>query len=183
LNVVRRHDTIKHKKMSSEDIKEVRRVLEVEAEAIRCLAERVGKEFAQALNLLIECSGKVVVTGMGKSGLVGRKLAATLAGTGTPAIFMHPAEAMHGDIGIISSSDVVIAISKSGETQEVLDLLPAFKREGLKMIAITGGLESTLARAAEVVLDASVKEEACPLGLAIIFTPSRLKAGSRSNTS
>jgi len=152
--------------METDDIKEGRRVLEIEADAIRRMTDRIGEEFGRAVGLLWECSGKVVVTGLGKSGLVCRKIAATLAGTGTPAIFLHPAEALHGDIGMIGSEDVVIAISKSGETQEVLELLPVFKRLGLKIIAITGAPDSRLVRAADEVLDASVKEEACPLGLA-----------------
>lgn len=152
--------------MEMDEVKEGRKVLEIEADAIRCLADRLGDEFAQAVGLLWKCSGKVAVTGLGKSGLVGRKISATLAGTGTPAIFLHPAEAVHGDIGMLRPEDVVIALSKSGETQEVLDLLPIFKRLGLKIIAITGEPGSRLGIAADVVLDASVKEEACPLGLA-----------------
>jgi len=152
--------------MELDEILEGRKVLEIESEAIRGLIERLDEGFVQAVNLLWECSGKVVVTGLGKSGLVARKVAATLAGTGTPAIFLHPAEAVHGDIGMITPEDVVIAISKSGETQEVLDLLPMFKRLGLKIISITGAPDSTLAHAADVFLNAAVKEEACPLGLA-----------------
>lgn len=152
--------------MKVDDIKEGRRVLEIEAEAIKAIAERIGDEFHVAVELLWNCAGKVVVTGLGKSGLVGRKIAATLASTGTTAIYLHPAEALHGDIGMIGERDVVIAISKSGETHELNALLPAFKRLGLKIIALVGETESTLGDAADVVLDARVKEEACPLGLA-----------------
>ncbi len=152
--------------MGTDEIAEARRVLEIESEAIRALISRLAEDFTESVNLLWGCTGRVVVTGLGKSGLVGRKIAATLASTGTPAIFVHPAEAVHGDIGMISPADVVIALSKSGETREVLDLLPVFKRIGLKMIAITGESESTLGRAADAVLDSSVKEEACPLNLA-----------------
>jgi len=152
--------------MEVDEILEGRKVLEIESEAIRGLIERLDEGFAQAVSLLWDCPGKIVVTGLGKSGLVARKVAATLAGTGTPAIFLHPAEAVHGDIGMITPEDVVIAISKSGETQEVLDLLPMFKRLGLKIISITGAPNSTLARAGDVFLNSAVKEEACPLGLA-----------------
>jgi len=152
--------------MGTDEISEGRRVLEIESEAIRALIPRLGADFTAAVGLLWNCTGRVVITGLGKSGLVGRKIAATLASTGTPAIFVHPAEAVHGDIGMIGPSDVVMALSKSGETREVLDLLPIFKRIGLKMIAVTGEPDSTLGRAADVVLDSSVKEEACPLNLA-----------------
>ncbi len=143
-----------------------RRVLDVEASAIRALAERLGSGFAAAIELIAGRAGKVVVTGMGKSGHVCRKIAATLASTGTPAFFLHAAEALHGDVGMLERQDLVLAISNSGETQEILELLPILERLGLPLVAMTGRPDSTLARAADVVLDVSVAEEACPLGLA-----------------
>ncbi len=143
-----------------------RRVLGIEAAAIAALAARLGDGFAAAIELIARCAGKVVVTGMGKSGHVCRKIAATLASTGTPAFFLHAGEALHGDLGMLERTDLVLAISNSGETEEILDLLPILKRLGLPLVAMTGGLDSTLARAADVVLDVGVAEEACPLGLA-----------------
>ena len=143
-----------------------RKTFEIEAAAVRCLAERVGDEFVQAVALMAACRGRVVVMGMGKSGHIGRKIAATLASTGTPALCVHPAEASHGDLGMIQSSDVVLAISNSGESEEVVVILPVLSRLGVALIAITGGLQSTLARQAQVVLDSSVAQEACPLNLA-----------------
>ena len=143
-----------------------RRVLGIEAAAIAALAGRLGDGFADAIELIARCAGKVVVTGMGKSGHVCRKIAATLASTGTPSFFLHAGEALHGDLGMLERTDLVLAISNSGETQEILDLLPILKRLGLPLVAMTGGLDSTLARAADVVLDVGVAEEACPLGLA-----------------
>lgn len=144
---------------------EARRVLEIEAEAIRTVAGRLDGRFVRAVELLEACQGRVVATGMGKSGLIGRKLAATLAATGTPALFLHPAEAAHGDLGVLAPGDVVVAVSHSGETEEVLNLLPAIKRLGLALVVLTGRLASRLAAEADVVLDVSVREEACPLGL------------------
>jgi len=143
-----------------------RRVLAIEAAAITALAERLGAEFESAVELITSTSGKVVVTGMGKSGHVCRKIAATLASTGTPALFLHAAEALHGDLGMLERKDLVLAISNSGETAEILDLIPVLKRMSLPLVALTGRRDSTLGRAAEVVLDVSVAEEACPLGLA-----------------
>ncbi|MEE4185531.1 MAG: KpsF/GutQ family sugar-phosphate isomerase [Gammaproteobacteria bacterium] len=143
-----------------------RRVLEIEARAIRELAPRIGASFTEACQLCLACSGRVVVTGMGKSGHIARKIAATLASTGTPAFFVHPAEASHGDLGMITRSDVVIALSNSGETTELLTLLPLLKRLGIQLISMTGKQRSTLAEAAQVVLDIGVSEEACPLNLA-----------------
>ncbi len=130
------------------------------------LASRVGDEFVQAVALMAACRGRVVVMGMGKSGHIGRKIAATLASTGTPALFVHPAEASHGDLGMIQPVDVVLAISNSGESEEVVVILPVLSRLGVPLIAITGGLQSTLARQATVTLDSSVPKEACPLNLA-----------------
>jgi arabinose-5-phosphate isomerase len=147
-------------------LKSATRALRIEAEAVGALAARLDARFAQACRLCANCQGRVVVTGMGKSGHVGGKIAATLASTGTPSFFLHPAEAGHGDLGMITRSDVVLAISNSGETPEVVFLLPHLKRLGVPLIVMTGGLDSTLAKAAEVVLDVSVPEEACSLNLA-----------------
>jgi arabinose-5-phosphate isomerase len=143
-----------------------RRVLRLEAEAISALSARLDDRFERAVALLAECRGKVVVTGMGKSGIVCRKIAATLASTGTPASFLHAAEAVHGDFGAVSRGDVVLAVSYSGETDEIVRLLPLIKRYALPLISVTGNVSSTLGQAADVTLDASVAEEACPLGLA-----------------
>jgi arabinose-5-phosphate isomerase len=143
-----------------------RRVLATEAEAVAALGERLGEEFAAACRLLLDCRGRTVVTGMGKSGHVGHKIAATLASTGSPSFFLHPAEASHGDIGMITDGDVVIALSNSGETAELLAILPPIKRLGVPLIALTGKRASTLARYATVTLDVSVPAEACPLNLA-----------------
>jgi arabinose-5-phosphate isomerase len=142
------------------------RALRIEAEAVRALASKLDTRFAKACDLAANCQGRVVVTGMGKSGHIARKIAATLASTGTPAFFLHPAEAGHGDLGMITRTDVVLAISNSGETPEVVMLLPHLKRLGVPLIVMTGGLGSTLARGADVVLDISVPEEACSLNLA-----------------
>ncbi len=143
-----------------------REVFRIEAEAISQLADRLGPHFEQAVHLLLTCRGRVVVTGMGKSGAIGRKIAATLSSTGTPALFLHPAEGVHGDLGAVTPNDLVIALSYSGETEELLSILPAIKRLGIPLIVLTGNPQSTLARAAEVVLDVSVAREACPLNLA-----------------
>ena len=143
-----------------------RGVLDIEADAVRGLKEKLGDAFLKAHELMLATRGRVVVTGMGKSGHVGNKIAATLASTGTPAFFMHPAEASHGDLGMITGEDVVIAISYSGESEEIGRILPLIKRRGAKVIAITGRPESTLAREADVHLDARVEKEACPLELA-----------------
>lgn len=147
-------------------LRRARAVLEIESDAVRVLVERLGAEFVHACTLLRACQGRVVVMGMGKSGHVGNKIAATLASTGTAAFFVHPAEASHGDIGMMTAQDVVIAISNSGETAELLTLLPTIKRLGVSLIAMTGKPASNLGRAADVVLDVSVPEEACPLNLA-----------------
>lgn len=143
-----------------------KRVLEIEAKAIASLVSRLDHRFTDAVELLYACTGKVVVSGMGKSGLIGQKIAATLASTGTPAFFIHPAEGIHGDLGMVTRSDVLIAISNSGETEEVLKLLPFMKRLSIPVMALTGRVQSTLAKHSDVVLDVSVSEEACPLGLA-----------------
>ncbi|AYH42595.1 KpsF/GutQ family sugar-phosphate isomerase [Azoarcus sp. DN11] len=143
-----------------------RRVLRIEADAVTALAERLGSEFEQAVDLILQRRGRVIVTGIGKSGHVGRKLAATLASTGTPAYFVHAAEAAHGDLGMITPEDIVIALSNSGASEEVLTIVPLVKRRGAKLVSITGRPDSPLAREADVHLDAAVAEEACPLNLA-----------------
>ena len=143
-----------------------RAVIETEAGAISDLAERIDSGFLNACSLMLDCTGRIVVIGMGKSGHIGSKIAATMASTGTPAFFVHPAEASHGDLGMIKAADVVLAISNSGETDEVNVILPLLKRLGVKIVAMTGNSESTLARHADAHLDVSVKKEACPLGLA-----------------
>jgi arabinose-5-phosphate isomerase len=143
-----------------------RGVLDIEADAVRALKSRLGEAFLRAHRMILETRGRVVVTGMGKSGHVARKIASTLASTGTPAFFMHPAEASHGDLGMITAQDVVIAISYSGESDEIMKVLPVIKRRGAKVIAITGRAQSTLATEADVHLDAGVEKEACPLDLA-----------------
>ena len=141
-------------------------VLDIEANSILRLKNNIGDEFDRAIDILYNCKGRVIITGMGKSGLIGRKIAATLTSTGTPSYFLHPAESTHGDSGIITRNDVVIAISNSGETQELLNLLPLIKRFGVQMIGMTGKIHSTLANASDVVLDISVEREACPLNKA-----------------
>ncbi len=148
------------------DLALARRVLETEARAILALVPRLDARFDCAVELLLRCRGRVVLTGMGKSGIICQKIAATLTSTGTPALFLHPAEALHGDLGIVQGDDVVIALSYSGETVETLRLLETIRRLGAKLIAITGAPGSTLAEAADVALDCSVTEEACPMNLA-----------------
>ena len=142
-----------------------RKVLRIEAREIEALAERLDANFEAAVKLILHCQGRVVVSGMGKSGHIGRKIAATLASTGTPAFFMHPAEASHGDLGMITEGDVVIALSNSGESDELLNIVPTIKRLGAKIISITGKTSSTLAKESDVHLSAEVSQEACPLGL------------------
>ena len=143
-----------------------RKTFEIEAAAVLGLSTRIGEEFVQAVGLMMACPGRVVVMGIGKSGHIGHKIAATLASTGTPAMFVHPAEASHGDLGMIRAVDVVLAISNSGESQELIAILPVLSRLGVALIAITGGMQSTLAKHACVTLDSSVAREACPLNLA-----------------
>lgn len=147
-------------------LEQAKQVLRHEAEEIQQLATRIGEEFCAAVVLLLGCKGRVVVTGMGKSGHIGGKIAATLASTGTPAFFMHPAEASHGDLGMITAEDVVIALSNSGESDEIINILPAIRRLGAKVLSITGSHDSTLSRESDVHLSAAVSHEACPLGLA-----------------
>ena len=147
-------------------LQEAKDVLQQEARGIENLIPKLDQNFVNAINLIMESKGRVVVTGMGKSGHIARKISATMASTGTPAIFLHPGEAIHGDLGMVTGDDVVLAISKSGETREVLNMLPSLKRIGAKVIAIVGEHNSTLAKNSDVILDASVEKEACPLGLA-----------------
>jgi arabinose-5-phosphate isomerase len=143
-----------------------RRVLRIEAQALSELCGRLEASFERAVELLLDCKGRVVVTGMGKSGLIGRKISATLSSTGTPSFFLHPAEALHGDLGMLARGDALLAISYGGETPEILNLLETLKRLEMPIVALTGNSKSTLASASEVVLDVSVKEEACTLNLA-----------------
>ncbi|MEY4635256.1 MAG: Arabinose 5-phosphate isomerase KdsD [Acidobacteriota bacterium] len=147
------------------DLSLARKVLETEAAAVLALVDRLDERFARAVTLVRDCRGRVIVTGMGKSGIICRKIAATLASTGTPAFFLHPAEAVHGDLGVIQADDVVIAMSYSGETEELTRVLETLKRIGAPLIAITGDTRSTLAQAADVALDCRVSEEACPMNL------------------
>ena len=151
---------------SSEVLKRAADVLRIEADGITSIVGRLDENFVRAVEVLAHCSGKVVVTGMGKSGLICRKISATLASTGTPSFFLHSADALHGDVGMIMKDDVILAVSNSGETDEILKILPHFKFLELKLVVMTGNTDSTLAKAADVVLDVGVKEEACPLGLA-----------------
>jgi arabinose-5-phosphate isomerase len=151
--------------VTAADIALARKVLQTEAAAILALVDRLDERFEGAVRLLLECRGRVIVTGMGKSGIICRKIAATLSSTGTPAFFLHPAEAIHGDLGVLQSDDVILALSYSGETDELLRLLETIKRLGARLITITGVAGSTLGKAADVALDCHVSEEACPLNL------------------
>jgi len=146
--------------------KEIKNVLDLEAKALLKTKEIVDSNYDRAIEIILNCKGKVVITGLGKSGLIGQKISATFSSTGTPSVFLHPVEAVHGDIGIISKDDVVIIISQSGETEEVIDLLPSLKRLGVPVIAITGKKNSTLAKNSNCVLNSYVEKEACPMGLA-----------------
>jgi arabinose-5-phosphate isomerase len=152
--------------VQSRHLKLAREVLHIEAQEVEALAQRLDGSFTQAVDLILQCRGRVVVSGIGKSGHIGRKIASTLASTGTPAFFMHPAEASHGDFGMITPDDVLLALSNSGENEELLALIPLLKRMGAKLISMTGNPDSTLAREASVHLDAHTSREACPLGLA-----------------
>ena len=155
-----------HKVPAASMLDLARTVLRTEAAAILRLVDTLGEEFERAIETLFECRGRVIVTGMGKSGIICRKIAATLSSTGTPAFFLHPAEAIHGDLGALKDDDVVIAMSRSGETEEVIRLLESIRRLGARLIAITGDPRSTLAKAADVTLDCGISEEACPFNLA-----------------
>jgi len=147
-------------------IDKAKQVLKIEAEAVLALVDRIDGNFSRAVAMILACQGRVVITGMGKSGLICQKIAATMASTGTPALFLHPAEGIHGDLGMLMKGDVVVAVSNSGETEELTRILPVIKRMGLPLIAMAGNPRSTLARAGDVFMDISVAEEACPLGLA-----------------
>ncbi len=142
-----------------------KRVISLEAQELLSMKERLGDEMFRAVEILYNCSGRVVVTGMGKSGIIARKIAATLASTGTPSLFLHPAEGIHGDLGMVMREDAVVALSNSGETPEVINLLPSIKRLGIPLISLTGNPDSTLAKRSDVVLDTGVSQEACPLGI------------------
>jgi arabinose-5-phosphate isomerase len=147
-------------------IEEARDVLRIEAQGILSLVERVNPEFEKAVNLIMKAKGRVIITGMGKSGLVGRKISATLSSTGTPSFFLHPAEASHGDLGMVTGNDIVIAISNGGNTPEVNMILPLLREMGAKIISFTGRLDSPMAKASDIVIDVGVEREACPMGLA-----------------
>jgi arabinose-5-phosphate isomerase len=149
-----------------EILRHAREVIQIEAEAVQSLLDRLDENFVRVVEMLLACRGRAVVTGIGKSGLVGRKIVATLASTGTPAIFLHPVEGLHGDLGMITAQDVLMAISNSGETAEIISLLPSVKKIGAKIISLTGCPTSTLARESQIVIDVGVEREACPLGLA-----------------
>lgn len=150
----------------SELIEQAKNIIKIEADAVGALVERIDERFVEAIEIMYSCTGKVVVTGMGKSGIIGKKIAATLASTGTPSLFLNSAEGSHGDLGMVSKGDVVLAISNSGETEEILNMLPTLKRLDIKIISMTGNLNSVLAKRSDVSIDVSVKEEACPMGLA-----------------
>ncbi len=150
----------------SEFIEQAKNIIKIEADAVGALVERIDEKFVEAIEIMYSCTGKVIVTGMGKSGIIGKKIAATLASTGTPALFLNSAEGSHGDLGMVSKGDIVLAISNSGETEEILNMLPALKRLDIKIISMTGNLNSVLAKRSDVSIDVSVKKEACPMGLA-----------------
>lgn len=153
-------------KIESTLLEKAKRVLDIEIEGIQTIISNLDHEFEKAIELIYQCKGRVVVSGMGKSGIVGRKISATLSSTGTPSFFMHPAEGSHGDSGAIMKGDVVLALSNSGETEEIISLIPLIKRKGLQLIAMTGKKDSTLAKKSDIVLNVHVQKEACPLGLA-----------------
>ncbi len=150
----------------NEIIDQAKKILKIEADAVEALINRIDESFVEAIDIMYACSGKVVVTGMGKSGIIGKKIAATLASTGTPALFLNPAEGSHGDVGMVSKGDVVLAISNSGDTEEITRILPTLKRLDIRIISMTGSKDSLLSRSSDVSLDISVHEEACSMGLA-----------------
>ncbi len=150
----------------NEFIDQAKKILQIEAKAVEALVDRIDERFVDAIDIIYSCTGKIVVTGMGKSGLIGKKIAATFASTGTPAFFLNPAEGSHGDVGMVTKGDVVLMISNSGETEEIVTIIPTMKRMDMKIISMTGNPKSLLARSADVSLDVSVEEEACPMGLA-----------------
>lgn len=150
----------------SKDIQKAKEVIRMEADAIAALVNKIDSSFQNAVDVIVKCKGRVIITGMGKSGIIARKIVATMNSTGTPAIFLHPSDAVHGDLGMVRSDDVVICISKSGDTQEIRELLPMFKRIGVPIISMVGKINSNLSRQSDIVLDISVDEEACPHNLA-----------------
>ena len=150
----------------NEFIEQAKKILQIEAKAVNALVDRIDETFVEAIDIIYSCTGKIIVTGMGKSGIIGKKIAATFASTGTPAFFLNPAEGSHGDIGMVTKGDVVLMLSNSGETEEIITIIPTLKRMNMKIIAMTGNPKSLLARSADVSLDVSVEEEACPMGLA-----------------
>ena len=162
---------------------DAQKVLRLEAEAILDLIPRIDADFDAAVEMILQCQGRVVMTGMGKSGIIARKISATLASTGTPSFYLHPAEGIHGDLGMVTTGDVVIALSNSGETGEVLNILPSLRRIGAKLIAMIGNSDSTLAKNSDVVLNVGVKQEACPLGLAPTASTTAALASRRAATS
>ena len=143
-----------------------RSVLRIEGEAVLALIPKLGKEFVEAVEILYRCRGRIIVTGMGKAGIIARKLSATLASTGTPSLSLHPVEALHGDLGMVGGDDVMVMISHSGESEEIKNLVPFIKQLGISLIGLTGNLDSTLAAHSDIVLNAGVEREACPLNLA-----------------
>src|SRR3989339_1563964 len=156
----------KHASAAPRALDLAREVLRIEADAVQMLAARLDENFLRALDVILCCRGRVIISGMGKSGHIARKIAATLSSTGTPAYFVHPGEASHGDLGMITSEDVIIALSYSGESQELMTIVPVIKRQGAKLVSMTGNPASSLAMAADVHLNAAVDKEACPMGLA-----------------
>ncbi len=147
-------------------IEQVKEVLKIEAQGILDLVDRIGPDFEKAVKMILNAKGRVILTGMGKSGLVGRKISSTLNSTGTPSLFLHPAEAIHGDLGMVTKDDIILAISNSGQTGEINNLLPIFKKMETKIIAFTGDLDSPMAVESDLVIDVGVEREACPMGLA-----------------
>ena len=147
-------------------VKRAKQVIDIEADAVRSLKNRIGKNFAKTVEIIYRSKGRVIVTGMGKPGFIAQKMSATLSSTGTPSLYLHPAEALHGDLGRVTKDDVIVALSNSGETEEIIKLLPIIKKIGARLVSIVGGVNSTLANNSDCVLDASVKKEACSLGLA-----------------
>lgn len=159
-------DRMRQKKEKTDLLKRAKEVLRIESEAIACLIDRVNDDFMDAIRMIDRCKGRIVVTGIGKPGIIGRKISATLASIGIPSLFLHPAEAIHGDLGMVTKEDVILALSNSGETEELVRLISFIKEVGTKLISLTGNTRSTLAAHSDVTLDVNVKEEACPLGLA-----------------
>ena len=157
---------MRQRKEKADLLRRAKEVLRIESEAIACLIDRVSDDFVDAIHMIDRCKGRIVVTGIGKPGIIGRKISATLASIGIPSLFLHPAEAIHGDLGMVTKEDVILALSNSGETEELIRLISFIKEVGTKLISLTGNTRSTLAAHSDITLDVHVKEEACPLGLA-----------------